>query len=448
MHRFIFDLEEIIRQRDLTSGRCQSVKTDSDGSSSQWHEEFDEIRFSKIKFLVTHCWTHREASESKLSDECSIPESSLHPIALQDINDPSHDFTIRPLVGRFYGLTEYLVLSTIGSTDVCSEDNLKLLIGSINIALQNTLCQLPVFVQLHSRKLNIYQGTMVCKDIRSNFDMVYMNEFPPSFCYLSYLLELFKRKICGNNECPVPIDVTTRFTQVLKKWPEDTLFQHHPIDPEDPSKEISKTIDFVAYRDPVLDLRLFTTWDSLSEELVSDSQFHSDLDPTEAPIWSARVTFDDPSQLYSSMSETLGPFFALSHRADRNKQILGGLIRDIEENEAENEVRLALDRISNHNTLSLNLPQIKLQKRSFVIPQNIVSSLLSYIFEEPSCPIESTTDYRPYKSAPYDSLSWRIVHVLTFVYSSYKDLSTLAIFWKEIINELRRFWENSIPLPG
>ena len=121
------------------------------------------IRFAKIKFLVTHCWTHNagySAVEGTTSDL---------PVALIDINDPSHDFTIRPLIGRFFGLCEYLTLSTIGNTDVCSEDNLKLLIGSINIALQNTQCQLPVFVQLHNKKLSIYQGTMVSKDIRSNF---------------------------------------------------------------------------------------------------------------------------------------------------------------------------------------------------------------------------------------------------------------------------------------
>lgn len=441
--RFISDFEEIIRQRDLTSGRCKSVCTESDEKvTNQWHEELDEIRFSKIKFTVTHCWTQRRApgNGENISDD-------TYPIALQDIDESVHDFTIRPLVGRFYGLCEYMVLSAIGNADISSEDNLKLLIGSINVALQNTQCQLPVFVQMHIRKLNIYQGTMVCKDIRSSFDMVYMNEFPSTFCYLSYLLELFKRKVCGNNECPVPVNVTARFTRVLKKWPGDTLFQHHPIDPEDPPKDISSVIDFVAYRDPIVDLRLFTSWNTLSEELVSDSQFHSDFDPSQAPICSVRVTFDDPSQLSSSLSETLNGFYSLSLGSNRNKQILGGLIQEIEESEAENEVRQALDRLSNQNTLSLNLPQIKIPKRSFIIPQNIVSSLLSYIFEEQSIS-GLKIDFRPYKSAQFDSLSWRIVHVLTFVYSSYKDLSTLAIFWKEIINELRRFWESSIPLPG
>ena len=274
-------MEEIIRQRDLTSGRCKSIDTGSATSSlDQWHEEVDEIRFAKIKFLVTHCWTSRTKSKAEtLSSDGSERDNSL-PIALQDINDPSHDFSIRPLVARFYGLCEYIVLSTNGSADVVtSEDNLKLLVGSVNIALQNTQCQIPVFVQVHGKKLNIYQGTMVCRDFRSNFDMVYMNEFPESICYLSSFLELFKGKVCGSNECSVPVDITVRFTQILRKWPSDALFQHHPIDAEDPPKDVSSLLDFVAYRDPVLDLRLFTTWDSLSEELVSDSQFHSDLDP-------------------------------------------------------------------------------------------------------------------------------------------------------------------------
>ena len=49
-----------------------------------------------------------------------------------------------------------------------------------------------------------------------------------------------------------------------------------------------KTSDIVPFgsaSDPVRSLVLFTTWSDLPEDIITDNDVHTDLDPMEAPAW-------------------------------------------------------------------------------------------------------------------------------------------------------------------
>ncbi len=55
--------------------------------------------------------------------------------------------------------------------------------------------------------------------------------------------------------------------------------------------------------DPVKRLVLLATWTDLQEEIITDNEIHSDLDPLEAPAWSVGVQFEDrPQCLMSKLS--------------------------------------------------------------------------------------------------------------------------------------------------
>ncbi len=50
-------------------------------------------------------------------------------------------------------------------------------------------------------------------------------------------------------------------------------------------------------------LVLLATWTDLQEEIITDNEIHSDLDPLEAPAWSVGVQFEDrPQCLMSKLS--------------------------------------------------------------------------------------------------------------------------------------------------
>ena len=52
--------------------------------------------------------------------------------------------------------------------------------------------------------------------------------------------------------------------------------------------------------DPVRRLVLHATWTDLQEEILTDNDVHSDLDPLEAPAWSVGVQLEDQMQCLMS----------------------------------------------------------------------------------------------------------------------------------------------------
>lgn len=458
MNRFINDLEEIIRQWNLASGQFTSGRhklKPKELSTGTWGEKIEGLRFAKVHFVAIHYYL-------KTSTDGSEDEANPSP-PLMDMMNVDGDFPCEaPVISRFYGLREFILIapSANKSDVISSEDKIKLLISSASIALNNTLSEIPIFIQINQKSCRLFQGIFSSVDTKINYDMIYLKEIPGKYSYLSELLDMFKGKLgYSSTDCP-SVNVSIRFTKILKKFPEDALFYDDPISGDDPPVDVSRMIDFVSYDDPLTEIQLCHSWKSLSEELISDSPFHSDLNPHDAPFWSVRIITKD--NFNSSMNDLLCRFYQLSIGSSKDQQILGQLMVEIEEKDSESEVKQALDRLSNPS-LSLNIPQ--LVKSRPVVPQNVVSSLLGYIFE-PQNDADSQSpdakkmrkildesgfvlsDFKSFKSAPFDSICWRIIHVISFINSSFKDVLIVAIFWKEIINELRRLWESSTILPG
>lgn len=52
------------------------------------------------------------------------------------------------------------------------------------------------------------------------------------------------------------------------------------------------------------------------------------------------------------------------------------------------------------------------------------------------------------KSAPYDSLTWRLAILMSHVVHSLGGIRSAAHLWYEFTQELRYRWENSTLIPG
>ena len=99
------------------------------------------------------------------------------------------------------------------------------------------------------------------------------------------------------------------------------------------------SLPFGCPADPVSGLTLHTTWRDLAEELVTDNDVHSDLEPLEAPEWSVEVSLlDNPDCL---LFRHLSAFEALC-KDNRSAAELLGELRD---EGALDGVHSALDRM-------------------------------------------------------------------------------------------------------
>ncbi|RWS12763.1 Rab3 GTPase-activating protein catalytic subunit-like protein, partial [Dinothrombium tinctorium] len=435
--RFISDFEEVIRHWNLTS---KLIKSNESSKINQDLEQMVEIKFAKVPFSVMlYNSSQNESLESE--DEANIK-------ALQELLSVQNDYPSRAhCICRYYGFKQFIVLCPLNDNDsIYTEDKAKLVLSALTIALSNTNCSVPVFLQLHQKPRKFFRGTIVTANTRTDLEMVHFIETPHGYGYLSELLNLFKEKLtCPLESCP-PMNVSVRLTHIIRKWPE--IWSD---DEEIPSDDINlnelNQLKIKCNQEPLLELQLSTTWPSLSEQVVSDSEYYSDLNPLHAPQWTCRLICKEA--VSSNLSDALFSFIHIKNSWSEKDTILGKVIISCEEKESELEVKQALNKLANPLSLSLPsfTPKLKLHQS-----QNLSKEIVSFIFDQnvkkDDKVAELFYDFRSFKSSPYNGLVWRLAVVLCQVYYTYRDLALIAYIWKDLINELRRYWESCSTIEG
>lgn len=460
--RFEYEFQELIRHWSLNNKQCKAGNaTLSEGeiSSFQWSTRSEQLYLSKTIFTVTHLYVKNVKNEPSI-DPLSVKSQLSTSTALADTSSSRNDlFSSGPAIARYFGLRECICITPAnGSRELIdSQDKVKILLSAVTCALTASSCEVAVFVQVGPLRSFLYSGVAIGRDFRISFDTAVVRPPPRSgaFSHLNQVIDLFKGKVCANSSTNVPTSVSIRLMSEVGDWPRRLLYESPNVDPEDPPAWTSYCLFAAVLTDPILAIQVFSSWDTVSEQVVSESPNHSDLDPRYAHKWTVRVLKKDKA--VHSLSFNLRQMLSFAHGPAGNVSVLS-LVREYystQQSNNDNEAKAALDRLARP---TVSMPQIdavltNLNNRT-LISQSLVSSLLHAIFERTS--IEESTSLlgtsntlteRVFKSAPFDSLTWRICHVISFISFHFKSKSIIAIFWKEIINELRSRWENGETLP-
>ena len=78
----------------------------------------------------------------------------------------------------------------------------------------------------------------------------------------------------------------------------------------------------------LLGLTLHTTWRDMSEDLVTDTEVHTDLDPLEAPDWSVEVSLVDKPECL--LAKHLDNHLALCSDTRTVRMLIGELLEESE----------------------------------------------------------------------------------------------------------------------
>lgn len=213
-----------------------------------------------------------------------------------------------------------------------------------------------------------------------------------------------------------------------------------------PDPLIVRKIALVAYQEPIRELRVSFLWESLAEEMISDSPFHSDLDPLTAPM--SMLEIKPEEQLKSSLWNYLT---SLRHFRDRHENERTSMLSRIDSvQQSEDDVRHVFDRLSAQAPINLSLPTF----RSYLprMPDPTAESLVQLIFR----PERADADFgdvfglevKSLGSCMFDNLTWRIAHLVAFLVLWLKDENSLCLIWRMIIHRLRQNWQCNQPLVG
>ncbi|TSM60542.1 Rab3 GTPase-activating protein catalytic subunit [Bagarius yarrelli] len=464
------------------------MAADNDGeyTSGTWEERSRDINFADFKFSITHHYLKRECAESEGKEDDGKEEDAF-PLAMQDLLCMNNDFPPRAhCLVRWYGVREFVVIAPGANCEaIISESKCSLLLSSVSIALGNTGCQVPLFVQIQQKWRKMYAGECQGPGVRTDFEMVHLRKVPSQFNHLSGLLDIFKAKI----GCPLtllpPINIAIRFTYILQDWQQYSWPQQPPdfdalLAGEVGGVEFGK-LPFGACEDPISELHLATTWPHLTEGIVVDNDVYSDLDPLQAPHWSVRVRKADNPQCL--LGDFLNEFLKLCSRKETTDEILGRSSAE-EEGKENSDITQALSKLTEptavpipklsvSNMMHSARKRIRRHRRNDQSPLNndILNSILLYFFPDStldkSDPIDSkavpqkaggksdqdkeTEDYNLFstlKSAPWDSLTYRLALCVCLVNFYHGGVRAVAHLWQEFVLEMRNCWENNYLIYG
>ncbi|XP_064182780.1 rab3 GTPase-activating protein catalytic subunit [Anguilla rostrata] len=475
--RFVTRVEEVLNDWKLIGSSAGRPLEKGEYCTGTWEEKNQDINFADFKFSVTHHYLKQDSAENDGREE---PEEDAVPGAMQDLLCMNNDFPPRAhCLVRWYGVREFVVISPGANCEaIISESKCNLLLSSVSISLANTGCQVPVFVQIQQKWRRMYAGECQGPGVRTDFEMVHLRKVPSQYNHLSGLLDIFKSKIgCPLTPLP-PISIAIRFTYVLQDWQQCSWPQQPPdfdalLAGEVGGVEFGK-LPFGACEDPISELHLATTWPQLTEGIVVDNDVYSDLDPLQAPHWSVRVRKADNPQCL--LGDFLMEFFKLCCRKESTEDILGK--NSLEEEGKENsDISQALSKLTEPSTVPMSRlsvsnmvhsarRRIRRHRRVEESPlsSDVLNSILLYLFpdatERPSegsdgkaaqSNAESKVDkesedyklYNQLKSAPSDSLTYRLALCLCMVNFYHGGVRGVAHLWQEFVLEMRYRWENN-----
>lgn len=315
-------------------------------SLCEWSEERDEILFNNFDLLVTRYKAkvkpQRELLPSKAlqcqvfqdigklvifmtfhyCNKTKILASTENDYCLLDTNYLKHDYenfnapkppNIHP-IAVWYGLRDFVVVKN-KRNKLNDVSKIKLLQSSLSLAVSDSKCKIPAFIQVLYHEQDVYLGLMEHGEQRLSFDIIHLKTAPPSCKYLSGLLDMFKGKLSVSYVNPVMVSVCLSYS--LKHFLSATYSSDKKSDNDDWDVvdfiNVVSSLPFGVSADPIHEIILYTKWPQVSENVVFDSQTYSDFNPINAPKWSIRTHFDytpvcflaDMMHEYLTLSESL-----------------------------------------------------------------------------------------------------------------------------------------------
>ncbi|XP_071390489.1 rab3 GTPase-activating protein catalytic subunit isoform X2 [Centroberyx affinis] len=483
--RFVSRVEEVLNDWKLIGSSVGKLSPEKgEYTSGSWEEKSQDINFADFKFSITHHYLKQESDEGDGKEE---PEEDAFPMAMQDLLCMNNDFPPRAhCLVRWYGMREFLVISPGANCEaIISESKCNLLLSSISISLANGGCQVPMFVQIQQKWRRMYAGECQGPGVRTDFEMVHLRKVPSQYNHLSGLLDIFKSKIgCTLTPLP-PINIAIRFTYVLQDWQQYSWPQQPPdfdalLGGEVGGVEFGK-LPFGACEDPISELHLATTWPHLTEGIVVDNDVYSDLDPLQAPHWSVRVRKAENPQCL--LGDFLTEFFKLCCRKESTEEILGRGLTE-EEGKESGDIGAALSKLT--EPAAVPIPKLsvsnmvhsarkRIQRHRRVdespLSNDMLNSILLYLF--PDAAVEKSSEnsdsktartnasgkneqdkdsdynlFNQMKSAPSDSLSYRLALCVCLVNFYHGGVRAVAHLWQEFVLEMRYRWENNYLIYG
>jgi Rab3 GTPase-activating protein catalytic subunit len=373
-----------------------------------WKTETENVVFNDFDLMVTRYKAEISSTSDAESKSMNSVFSDLMNFSnencLLDVNYLKNDYeilnapkmpTIHP-IAVYYGLREFVVISSKRKS-ITDTSQIKLLQSCLALAVNESKCKIPAFIQVLYREQDVFLGMYDHKEFRVSFDIVHLQKVPQSCKYLSGLLDMFKSKINANYSSPVIVSVCLTYS--LKNFHSASYTNNKKNDNDEwDLVDFINTISSMPFgvsADPVAEILLYTKWPQVSENVVFDSQTYSDFNPINAHKWSVRTRFDYTPVCY--LADMLHEYLTLTESLEALSEYYNFLSAKNRVTEANpfsslTESRLpsfpGLSMLDNSNSMTIDGP----------LSNHQLSKMFEYLFPDEDA--EKKFPYHPPKDEP------------------------------------------------
>lgn len=298
-------------------------------SFCDWLEESEEVLFNDFDLIITkfkaktakpeNASTKQDSKNStcqvfqdlmSIKNDYCVLDTDFYKHDYENLNAPKPPSIHHLAV--WYGLREFVVIKN-KRRPLNDYSKMKLLQSSINLAVFDSKCKVPVFMQVLYKEQDVFLGIFQHGEQRVSFDIVHLKTPPtPSCRYLSGLLEMFKEKVGVNYVNQTAVSACLSYS--LKNFLTSSYSSDKKSDNDDWDLvdfiDTMSSLPFGVSAEPVHELVLYTRWSQVSENVVFDSPTYTDFNPLNSPHWSIRVRFDYTPVCY--LADYLHEFLTLS----------------------------------------------------------------------------------------------------------------------------------------
>lgn len=317
---FVSRLSELLEIFEVTD---EEPLTKNQLSLCEWSEDRDEILFNDYDLVVTRYKAkipqREESSKStqfqvfqdliSTENDYSLLDTNYLKTDYENLNAPTPP-NIHP-IAVWYGLRDFVIIKN-RRKPINDVSQIKLLQSSMSLAVSDSKCKVPTFIQVLYHEQDVYLGVVEHGHQRLSFDIVHLKTAPPSCKYLSGLLDMFKRKIDVNYVNPTMVSVCLSYS--LKNFLSAAYSSDKKSDNDDWDLvdfiNVVSSLPFGVSVDPIHEMILYTRWPQVSENVVFDSQTYSDFNPLNSPLWSIRMRYDYSPVCF--LADMLNEFLTLS----------------------------------------------------------------------------------------------------------------------------------------
>eukprot|EP00111_Clytia_hemisphaerica_P009870 TCONS_00028921-protein len=498
--RFIKRIEEVIGPNGWNLDSKDDV-ADTKRPATEWISNSQQLKFHGVDFVIVH---HKKAMAKDNNQKNLVKhqqkENEELPKAILESVEFEMDFCPRSYpLSRWYGLKEFVILSSLNDT-TDTESKINVLLSSISIALSNCKCQIPMFIQVGNIDRRLYFGACLGNGYRTSYEMIHLKYTPHQCNHVQGMINVFQEKLGVPLSSNVTISI--RFAFSIRDWSEDKSCDlvDENVDGDEP---IFDRMPFGALEDPVRELQVAAIWPCVSSEMLVDDETSTQLDALHAPVWKLKARGREFAR--TALSKSLKSALTLSQqRCNSTKQIIRSLsFTDCQQGRNQGglsgNVTHALDRLTTNNTLNTsNLVQQQQQqsasptstpthptfnkphstnkrliaKTNFIdapLSSELLDLLLVYLFpdaglaKEEAIELQERLDaeqrsleqenirnkdqFRHIKSAPANSLTYKLALCVACVNDEFEGLQAVAHLWHEFVLEMRYRFENNIKIP-